>query len=320
MAETDGLEIVELDSEETWAAGAAMRYAHRARTRVLVGVSRDELPAEAAAVMETLAVTLAPSGPGRSWVAAQDGDLDLIRATVRAAPRAAATLVSLLPVIPRVDVAEGLIIESLAYSMLLAGPEFRQWRTTTPQGGGSPDDDSPVLLSRDGDILSIVLNRPDRHNAFGRAVRDGLIEGLEMALQDPSIAQVRLTGRGRSFCSGGDLDEFGTTPDVVTAHLLRVGHSAGHLVHLLRDRVVGQLHGACIGAGIEIPAFAGRVEALEGTWFRLPELAMGLIPGAGGTVSVTRRIGRWRTAYMTLTGRKISLQRALDWGLVDACI
>ena len=76
-------------------------------------------------------------------------------------------------------------------------------------------------------------------------------------------------------------------------------------------------HGPCIGAGIEVPAFAGSVLASPGTTFRLPELRMGLIPGAGGTVSIPRRIGRWRTAYLALSGAPIGIETAQAWGLVD---
>ena len=64
------------------------------------------------------------------------------------------------------------------------------------------------------------------------------------------------------------------------------------------ERVHAELHGTCLGAGIELPAFAGRVVAWPDTTFRLPEVAMGLVPGAGGTVSLPRRIGRQRTAWL----------------------
>jgi enoyl-CoA hydratase/carnithine racemase len=77
------------------------------------------------------------------------------------------------------------------------------------------------------------------------------------------------------------------------------------------------LHGACAGSGIELPAFAGSVAARPGTRIWLPELAMGLIPGAGGTVSLPRRIGRGRTAWMALSGRPVDVPTALEWGLVD---
>ena len=78
------------------------------------------------------------------------------------------------------------------------------------------------------------------------------------------------------------------------------------------------MHGACIGAGIELPAFAGRLTASSDAFFQLPEVAMGLIPGAGGCVSISRRIGRQRTAYMAILGERFPAERALAWGLIDA--
>lgn len=84
------------------------------------------------------------------------------------------------------------------------------------------------------------------------------------------------------------------------------------------DRYTFRLHGACIGAGIELPAFAGRVIASRDAFFRLPEVAMGLIPGAGGCVSIPRRIGRHLTNYLAVTGDDIDVEQALGWGLIDA--
>ena len=80
-----------------------------------------------------------------------------------------------------------------------------------------------------------------------------------------------------------------------------------------------RLHGPCAGAGIELAAFAGTVAADAGTTCWLPEVGMGLIPGAGGTVSIPRRIGRWRTLYLALTGHRIDVATALAWGLIDRC-
>ena len=73
-----------------------------------------------------------------------------------------------------------------------------------------------------------------------------------------------------------------------------------------------------MGAGIEVPAFAGRVVATADAAIALPELGAGLVPGAGGTVSIPRRIGRHRTALLGLTGSPIDAPTALAWGLVDA--
>lgn len=174
-----------------------------------------------------------------------------------------------------------------------------------------------MLLTRDGDVLHVTLNRPERRNAYGTQLRDALVEALHVALADESITRVVLDGAGPSFCAGGDLDEFGRTPDTATAHLIRTRGGAGRLVGRLADRVEVHLHGHCVGAGIEIPAFAGRVVAHPDTIFRLPEVSMGLIPGAGGTVSIPRRIGRWRAMHLFVTAAPVAAVRALEWGLVD---
>ena len=123
--------------------------------------------------------------------------------------------------------------------------------------------------------------------------------------------------RSIAFCSGGDLDEFGTATDVTVAHLIRLERSVAARIARCRDRVSVHLHGACVGAGVELPAFAGAVSAEPDTMMSLPELRMGLVPGAGGTVGITRRIGRWRTAYLALRGEPLDAATACDWGLVD---
>src|SRR5690606_18949173 len=111
-----------------------------------------------------------------------------------------------------------------------------------------------------------------------------------------------------------DLDEFGRADDPGRAHLIRVLRAPVRRIHQIRERVTAVIQGAAVGSGIEIPAAAGRVIARPHAVFRLPELELGLIPGAGGTASIPRRIGRRRCCYMALSGRKIDTATALAWG------
>jgi enoyl-CoA hydratase/carnithine racemase len=241
-----------------------------------------------------------------------------IRATVRAAPQAATVLGGLLRWTGALTVPQAIEAESLAYSTLLGGAEFARWLRACgprPQPAGATGE--PVALAREAGELRLRLNRPDRRNAFGRELRDALVAALEVAERDPSVRRVVLDGAGPSFCSGGDLDEFGTAPDLATAHVVRTRGGAALPLFRLADRVEVHLHGACIGAGIELSAFAGRVVAVGDTRIRLPEVGMGLIPGAGGTVSIPRRIGRWRTFYLAVVGDYVDAATALAWGLVD---
>jgi hypothetical protein len=248
-------------------------------------------------------------------------DLDLaqtrLESAVMATPRAAVVLGQLLRMTAPMSVGDALVAESVAYSMLLAGAEFAAWRA----GRAVRDDPGPVgpavLVERADRTLTVTLNRPARHNAFGRWVRDEACEALDIALADSTIDAVTLNGAGPSFCSGGDIDEFGSQADVAAGHLIRLERSVGWRLHRLSRRVTADVHGACVGAGLELPAFCGRVRARPDAWFCLPELSMGLIPGAGGTVSLPRRIGRWRTAWLALTGERIDRARALEWGVVD---
>lgn len=221
---------------------------------------------------------------------------------------------------PQASTLAGVIIESLAYSTLQSGREFAAWLqqrgpATAP---ALPD---PVVADRDGNTLHIRFNRPSRHNAFSHDARAALLEALDVARYDPAVDEVVISGNGPSFCSGGDLAEFGSFADPASAHVARVRHSPAlvldELATRLGPRCVARVHGQVLGSGLEMAAFCGWVEAHRDSVLGLPELGLGLIPGAGGTVSVTRRIGRWRTAYLVLMGRTIDAATALDWGLVD---
>lgn len=215
----------------------------------------------------------------------------------------------------------GVITESLAYSTLQSGPEFARW--LAERGSASlPDIPDPVLAHRDGDTLRVSFNRPQRHNAFSTDARAELLAMLAVAQLDTSVREVVLAGIGPSFCSGGDLGEFGTFADPASAHLARTRHSPALVLDELTTRLGracrAEVHGQVLGSGLEMAAFCGHIVCARDATLGLPELALGLIPGAGGTVSVTRRIGRWRTAYLVLSGRLLDAETALRWGLVDA--
>ena len=242
---------------------------------------------------------------------------EIVARSIRRNPIAATTLVGLLRHNDRVAAEDALLAESLAYSTLQHGAEFQSWLASRPRREIPPDPEPPVLLERAHDALTITLNRPARRNAYSSGLRDALCEALHLVADDPGIERAILRGAGACFSAGGDLDEFGQAVDAGLAHASRLARSAGALLHALRDRVEARLHGACIGAGIELPAFVHRVVAREDAFFQLPEVSMGLVPGAGGTASILPRIGRRRLAYMALTGERIDARTALEWGLVD---
>jgi enoyl-CoA hydratase/carnithine racemase len=257
------------------------------------------------------------------WVAVDDTEAELarLREQVLASPVAAVLFAQVLRAGTGMGVDDGLLLESLAYSTLQSGPAFTGWlarrRGATPVPRAEPEVGDAVLVDRRGDVLVLTLNRPHVRNAVDVRLRDGLTEALALACADRSIAAVELRGAGPDFSSGGDLDTFGTLPDPATAHLVRTARSPARLMARLGTPVTAYLHGACVGAGIELPAFAARVVAAPDTSCRLPEVSLGLVPGSGGTVSIPRRIGRQRTAWLGLSAAAVEAERAARWGLVD---
>ena len=241
---------------------------------------------------------------------------------IERAPLAAMTLVQVLRVTENLPMAQSLLVESLAYATLRGGIEFRRWSAGHPPAPSlvTSASDPAVLIERQENHLGICLNRPARRNALSIEMRDAFVEALQLVVADPTIETVRITGNGDCFSIGGDLDEFGTMPDPASAHAIRSLRLPAALAIQCAARLQFHLHGACIGAGIEIPAFAQRVTASHKTFFQLPEIRFGLIPGAGGCVSLPRRIGRQRTAWLSLSARRINATTALEWGLVDELV
>lgn len=245
-----------------------------------------------------------------------DPTIDRVEENLVASPVAAITLALLLRGVEHRAGSDGLVAESASYSVLQSGPEFAAWRAANPPRI-ERDEGPRVRTKRRGGTLLLTLTRPGRLNALDAQMRDELVDALALAAADPGITDVEWRGEGRAFCAGGDLDEFGSRPDPATAHLVRLQRSAGRLLAQLEKPTLTYVHGPTMGSGIELAAFTTTVVAASDTQIALPEIGLGLVPGAGGTVSLPRRIGRLRTAYLAFSGSVIGAATALEWGLVD---
>jgi hypothetical protein len=245
-----------------------------------------------------------------------DPALEQVEQNLDAQPLAATTLALLLRGVERRSIADGLVAESAAYSVLQSGPEFAAWRAAHPPRRGH-DEGPRVRTERREGTLALTLTRPERLNALDAQMRDELVDALALAAADPDIRGVEWRGEGRAFCAGGDLDEFGTRPDPATAHLVRLQRSVGRALAQLDKPIATYVHGPCMGSGIELAAFTTSVVAAADTQIALPEIGLGLVPGAGGTVSLPRRIGRLRTAWLAFSAQTIDARTAHAWGLVD---
>jgi enoyl-CoA hydratase/carnithine racemase len=323
--------VVELDARLLGAGPAALDAAlveHLGEpTLIEVDAVPDSLTPEAISYLRRVPALMLAIGSPDEHGPFEHGPFDLATDAPETADRwrdaflrspQAAVSAALLLRDPAPDVWSGLVAESTAYSMLLASREFATWRASTPIRP-VPDPDAPrVRVEHEGPVTVVTLTRPARHNAVDARLRDVLCAALTEAATRPG--PVVLRGDGPSFCSGGDLDTFGSFPDPAAAHLLRLGRSLPWRTHALAPRLVVGLHGACLGAGIELAAFAARVIAADDATIGLPELALGLIPGSGGTVSMARRAGARHVLELLLTDGTIPAATAHTWGLVDEVV
>jgi enoyl-CoA hydratase/carnithine racemase len=250
--------------------------------------------------------------------AALEREVARLEAAVRACPVAATTLVRTLRMGEGMAADDALTLESLAYSTLLGGGDFRGWLSRRAPVAAVIGGE--LAQARDDDRLTVTLASPETRNAMTAAMRDALFEALANALDDPSGPNVMLCAEGDCFSTGGDLGEFGSASDLAMAHVIRSRRSVARLMLALGERTAVHFHGAVIGSGLEAFAGAARRTSRSEAWFQLPELAMGLIPGAGGTVTVARAIGRHRAAWMMLSGQRVRAERALEWGLLHEIV
>lgn len=167
-----------------------------------------------------------------------------------------------------------------------------------------------VRIERDGDVAVLAIDNPPV-NACSLAVRRDLLAALQAVEGDATIAGVVIIGSGATFVAGSDLREFGAPledpqlPAVIDA------------IEACSKPVVAALHGAALGGGLELALGCDARVASPGTVLGLPEVTLGIIPGAGGTQRLTRVVGVPKAIRMICSGERIAADAALKLGLID---
>ena len=174
-----------------------------------------------------------------------------------------------------------------------------------------------VLYSKNGPVAHIVLNRPQVINAYNMRMRDELLQALEAARDDPEVRVAILRGAGeRGFCVGADLIEFGAAPSQVVARRVRWERDVWGLFLSIRKPLIAALQGYVIGSGVEMACLCDLRIASDDAVFQIPEVALGMIPAAGGTQTLSRIIGAGHALEMMLSNRRAMAHEAERIGLV----
>ena len=170
---------------------------------------------------------------------------------------------------------------------------------------------NPVAdLTIDGDVAILTINSPPV-NALSQAVRDGLNRGVEAAGADGAVKAIVIICAGRTFIAGADITEFGKppAPPYLPGVLDRIENAS--------KPVIAAIHGTALGGGFEVALTAHYRIAVPSAKCGLPEIKLGLFPGAGGTQRLPRLIGVEKTLDIILSGAPFGAREAKEWGVVD---
>ncbi len=171
-----------------------------------------------------------------------------------------------------------------------------------------------LLVSRQGRVGIAQLNRPQALNALNGELMDELVRVLQAFDADDSIGCIVITGSEKAFAAGADIKQMASATVVDMMASPFIGY--WDAVQRIGKPVVAAVSGYCLGGGCELAMICDLIVASETAHFGQPEINLGIIPGAGGTQRLTRAVGKSVAMDMILTGRRISAQEALQFGLV----
>jgi enoyl-CoA hydratase/carnithine racemase len=173
-----------------------------------------------------------------------------------------------------------------------------------------------IDVQHDAGVAKVFLDRPAKANALDSELLGHLAAALEGLASDADLRAVVLGGHGKSFCGGADIGELRSLDAATAREFIGRVHRVCTAVRRLPVPVVARLHGAVIGAGLELAASCDLRIAAEGARFAMPEVRLG-IPSVVEAALLPRLVGSGRAAWLVLTGEAIDAQRAREWGLVE---
>jgi 2-(1,2-epoxy-1,2-dihydrophenyl)acetyl-CoA isomerase len=177
-----------------------------------------------------------------------------------------------------------------------------------------------VRLESDGHVRTLVLDRPDALNALDRALVAELGDALAVVAADREARALVVTGSGRAFCAGADIAEDNPLSIGIDDAWSVAVHRVVTDLHRLRMPTIAAINGLATGAGLDLTLACDLRVAAAGTWVAEGYIDIGYSPDGGATYLLPRLVGPSRAAEMILTGRRVPVETALEWGLVSEVV
>jgi enoyl-CoA hydratase len=175
-----------------------------------------------------------------------------------------------------------------------------------------------ILVERDERVGIVTLNRPEQLNALNFQLVGELGDALQEFDRDETIGCIIITGSGeKAFAAGADIKEMA---DKSPVEMMIGGFEAWGAIRHIRTPLIAAVNGYALGGGCELALHCDMIVASENARFGQPEIALGIIPGAGGTQRLARALGKYRTMEMVLTGTQVSARELAEHGLVNRVV
>lgn len=175
-----------------------------------------------------------------------------------------------------------------------------------------------ILITEEPGFAIIRLNRPDVMNALNMKLMEELVDALELHDKDDDVRAMIITGNEKAFAAGADIKEMADSSAVEM--LLRDQFARWDRIRKIKKPIIAAVSGFALGGGCELAMSCDIILASETARFGQPEINIGVMPGAGGTQRLTRAVGKHKSMEMVLTGKMMTAEEGLRWGLVNKVV
>ena len=177
---------------------------------------------------------------------------------------------------------------------------------------------STILLTQLDGYAIVQFNRPEVLNALNMKLMEELVDALELLDKDSTVRAIIITGNEKAFAAGADIKEMADASAVDM--LIRDQFARWDRIRKIKKPIIAAVSGFALGGGCEVAMSCDIIIASESAKFGQPEINIGVMPGAGGTQRLTRAVGKYKAMEMVLTGKMISADEAMRWGLVNKVV